>query len=263
MMNKIGITGGTGLIGKILIKILKKKRIKFSCYNEDVRDLNKLKNWLDNNRGIDKIYHLAAIVPTNIVNQDKKKSISVNFKGTKNVYKVAKSLNRNIWFFYASTSHVYKPSQNLLKENDILKPSSFYGKTKLMSENFLLKNKSIKMKICIGRIFSVFHKNQKKPFFYPVMCSKFKKKFKENEYHVLNGGNSIRDFSNAEIVANILFKLGKKRAAGVINIGSGKKITLLEFVKKYINKKVKIKSIGKFNTIAANISKLKRLSILK
>ena len=73
MMNKIGITGGTGLIGKILIKILKKKRIKFSCYNEDVRDLNKLKNWLDNNRGIDKIYHLAAIVPTNIVNQDKKK----------------------------------------------------------------------------------------------------------------------------------------------------------------------------------------------
>ncbi len=263
MMNKIGITGGTGLIGKILIKILKKKGIKYSCYYEDIRDLKKLKNWLNNNRDIDKIYHLAAIVPTNIVNQDKKKSISVNFKGTINLYNVAKSLDRNIWFFFASTSHVYKPSKNLLRENDILKPSSFYGKTKLMSENFLLKNKNAKIKICIGRIFSVFHKNQKKPFFYPVMYSKFKEKFKKSKCYVLNGGNSIRDFSNAEIVANILFKLGNKGAIGVINIGSGRKITLLEFIKKYINKNVKIKSIGKFNTIAANITKLKRLSILK
>ncbi len=258
MIKKIGITGGTGLIGKILIKILKKQNVKFSCYKGDIRNFKKLKDWLKFNKDIDTIYHLAAIVPTNIVTQNKKKSISVNFKGTKNFFKAAEYVDRNIWFFFASTSHVYKPKKNLLKENDILKPSSFYGKTKLMSENFLLKNKNKKIKICIGRIFSIFHKNQKKPFFYPVMKSKFKKKTN----HILNGGNSVRDFSNAETVAEIMFKLGKKRVGGIINIGSGKKITLLEFIKKYINSNAEIKSIGKFNTITANVSKLKKLSIL-
>ena len=263
MVKKIGITGGTGLIGKILIKIFKKKGIKFSCYNQDIRNFKKLKNWLKNNKDIDKIFHLAAIVPTNIVNQDKKKSLSVNFRGTINIFEALKSIEKNIWFFYASTSHVYKPKNNLLRENDILKPSSFYGKTKLMSENYLLKNKDKKIKVCIGRIFSIFHKNQKKPFFYPVMKSKFKNKSYKKTNYVLSGGNSIRDFSNAETITNIIFKLSQKRASGIINIGSGKKITLLEFIKKYINRHAQITTSGKSNSIAANISKLKMLSILK
>ena len=95
------------------------------------------------------------------------------------------------------------------------------------------------------------------------MQTKFKNKPNKNEDYVLYGGNSIRDFSNAETIAKIIFKLSKKRVGGVINIGSGKKITLLEFIKKYINKYVKISATGKSNTIAANISKLKKLSILK
>tara|TARA_Y100001958_G_C21115261_1_gene461041 strand:+ start:202 stop:993 length:792 start_codon:yes stop_codon:yes gene_type:complete len=263
MFTKIGITGSNGLIGKILIKILKKKKIKYTCFKYDIRNQKKLFEWLKRNRDIDTIYHLAAIVPINLVNKNKQKSISVNFKGTVNIINSLKLIDKNFWFFFASTSHVYKPQKKLLRENDILKPSSFYGKTKLMSENFLLKNENKKIKICIGRIFSVFHKNQKKPFFYPVMLSKFKNRLNKRANYVLSGGNSIRDFSNAEMIANIIFKLSKKRVGGVINIGSGKKITLLEFIKKYINRYAQITASGKSNTIAANISKLKMLSILK
>lgn len=263
MLKRIGITGGNGLIGKILIKILKKKKIKYSHYKEDVRDYKNLNIWLKNNKDIDTIFHLAAIVPTNEVNRDKKKSISVNFQGTINVFNSAKSMKRKIWFFFASTSHVYKPQSKLLKENDKLKPSSFYGKTKLMSENFLLKKKDKNIKICIGRIFSIFHKKQKKPYFYPMMISKYKNKSNIKNDYILKGGNSLRDFSNAETVANIIFELSQKKISGIINIGSGKKISLLDFVNKYINKNVKIKSTGKYNTIAANISKLKKFSIIK
>jgi nucleoside-diphosphate-sugar epimerase len=264
MNTKIGITGGSGLIGKILIKILKKKKIKFTCYKKDIRDDKSIKEWLLKNKDIDKICHLAAIVPTNLVNKNRNKSIAVNLKGTIALYNAVKSLNKNIWFFFASTSHIYKSKNTPLKENDKIKPTSFYGETKLMAENFLQKENNKKIKICIGRIFSIFHNNQKKPFFYPSMVSKFKnKKNIYNKVFILKGGLSVRDFSSADDVANIIIKLSKKKAKGVINIGSGVKITLLDFIKKYINNDIKIKSIGKRNTLTANISKLKKLSILK
>ena len=259
MIKKAGITGGSGLIGKILIKILKIKKIKFSLYKKDIRNFKDLNNWLKNNKDIDTIFHFAAIVPTNLVNQNKKKSIDVNFKGTVNIFNAARVANRNIWFFFASTSHVYQPQKNLLKENDLLKPTSFYGKTKLMSENFLLKNKEKKIKVCIGRIFSIFHDKQKKSFFYPAMKLRFKNKKQKRDSYILKSGNSVRDFSNAEKVTNIIFKLSKKKVSGIVNIGSGKKITLLEFISKYINNNVKIKSNGKYNIVAANISKLRKL----
>ena len=39
------------------------------------------------------------------------------------------------------------------------------------------------------------------------MLSKFKNRLNKRVNYVLSGGNSIRDFSNAEMIANIIFKL--------------------------------------------------------
>ena len=259
---KIGITGGSGLIGKILIKILKKRKIKFSSYKGDVRNFKDIKKWLKSNKDIKIVYHLAAIVPTIKVNKNKNKSINVNYKGTINLYNSIVELNKDIWFFFASTSHVYKLQNKPLKEKDIIKPTSFYGTTKFMAENYLLKNENKKIKICIGRIFSVFHKNQDKSFFYPAMLSKFNKKKNIGQKSLnLKGGSSIRDFSNAESIANIIIKLSIKKAQGIFNIGSGEKMTLLEFIKKYINNDIAIKAYGKSNMIVANIVKLKKILI--
>ena len=226
MNKKIGITGGSGLLGKILIKILKKKKIKFSLFKKDIRSSKEIKKWLIDNRDINIVFHLAAI-------------------------------------FFASTAHVYEPKNKLLTEKDNLKPISFYGKTKLMSEKFLLKNKNKKIKICIGRIFNIFHQKQKKPFFYPLMVAKYKKnKNMSVNKLILKNGNSFRDFTNAEKVVEIIFKLSEKKAKGIFNIGSGKKITLLQFIRKYINNKVEIKPMIKRDMIVANVNKLKRLSII-
>ena len=137
MIVKIGITGGSGLIGKILITILKKKNIKFSCYGGDVRNSKDIKKWLKINKDIEIIYHLAAIVPTIKVNNNKNKSISVNYKGTINLYNSIAELNKDMWLFFASTSHVYKPQNKKLNEKDIIKTTSFYGKKKIMAENYL------------------------------------------------------------------------------------------------------------------------------
>ena len=262
MIKRIGITGGKGLIGKLLIKNLKKKKTNFTCFNKDIRDVAEIRKWLNRNKDIDIIFHLAAIVPLNKVDKYKNQAIAVNYMGTKNLYDSINKLDKKIWLFFSSTSHVYKSKKKPIKESDKIRPISFYGKTKLMAEKVLLKNKNKKIKICIGRIFSVFHKNQKKPYFYPSMIYKFKNQKKNtNKMLVLKGGNSIRDFSNAEQISQIIMKLGNKKVEGVFNIGSGEKITLLEFIKKYINNKIQIKGVGKSNILAANINKLKSLSI--
>lgn len=94
------------------------------------------------------------------------------------------------------------------------------------------------------------------------MTYKFKNQKKNtNKMFVLKSGNSIRDFTNAEQVSRIIMKLGYKKVEGIFNIASGEKITLLEFIKKYINNKIQIKGVGKSNILAANINKLKNLSI--
>ena len=177
---------------------------------------------------------------------------SGNRKNTEKVFNIIKDIKKNK--YRALLKYEKKFGNN--KEIKLSK--------KKISNSIKLLDPKIKKAIdfAYSRILK-FHKNQKKPFFYTVMLSKFKNRLNKRANYVLSGGNSIRDFSNAEMIANIIFKLSKKRVGGVINIGSGKKITLLEFIKKYINRYAQITASGKSNTIAANISKLKMLSILK
>ena len=95
------------------------------------------------------------------------------------------------------------------------------------------------------------------------MVAKYKKNKNINIKKLnLKNGNSVRDFTNAEKIAEIIFKLSEKKVRGIFNIGSGKKITLLKFIKKHINNKVDTKGIFKGDMVVANINKLKKLSII-
>ena len=148
MMNySIGITGSTGSLGQVISKKFKKLKIK--KYQGDIRNRNEVFNWVSKNK-IKIIIHLAAIVPIKIVNQNKKKAQEVNFIGTKNI--VDASIKNNIsWFFFSSTSHVYSSSSKPISENCLKKPISFYGKTKLMAEKYIIQNfKKKQISFCIG-----------------------------------------------------------------------------------------------------------------
>ena len=113
----IGITGSYGLLGSILTKALNHHKI--IRFKGDIRKSKDIAKWLKNNN-FDAIIHLAAIVPINQVNKDKRKAKIVNFYGTK---KLIDCMNINIninkkkiWFFYASTSHVYNFSKKIISE---------------------------------------------------------------------------------------------------------------------------------------------------
>ena len=168
---KIGITGYSGSLGKTLIKINKSNKIY--RFKGDIRKKSDIKNWFKNKK-IDAIFHLAAIVPIKIVKKNKKKAYEVNYLGTKNLVNIA--LKNNIkWFFFASTSHVYKSSKKRIDENGKIEPISFYGKTKFLAEKFVIKKLEGKINYCIGRIFSTTNKNQKQNYLVPDLKNKKKK----------------------------------------------------------------------------------------
>ena len=260
MLGKIGITGSSGSLGKIILKNTKKYKI--SKFSGDIRNRREVFDWITKNN-IKIIFHLAAVVPIKVVNQNKKKAYDVNFKGTKNI--VDASIHNQIeWIFFSSTSHVYKSYNKKISENFVKKPISYYGKTKLLGENYIIKNlKKEKIKYCIGRIFSTTNKNQKKNYLVPDLKYKIKKSKKiiklKNLHH-------YRDFISMEDISKIIFKLCFKKFCGIINLGSGKKIYLKDIAKiiaKRYNKKIIFEDNKFLTQLISNNQKLKKIIKIK
>ncbi len=252
---KIGITGCTGTIGKEIKKRFKKKII---CFNGDLQDKKYVDSWIRQNE-FDYLIHLAAIVPIQKINKNKKLAYNINFKGTCNlVNSIKKNYKKKIWFFYSSTSHVYGFNSKFQNEKSSTKPITYYGKTKLLGEKYILKNKKY-FNVCIGRIFSFTSKNQKKYYLIPNLIKKLKSKKKELNFDNLN---HIRDFINLKDVVNAIHILLKKRSSGVYNICSNKKIDLSDILltlnKKY-KKNLKISNLYKKTILVGSNKKLMKI----
>ncbi len=259
MNKKIGITGCTGSLGKFLVK---KKNLSFSCFKGDIRKKRDIKKWLSKN-DFDAIIHLAAIVPIKLVNKNKTKSRNVNYYGTKYLVEEIKKTNLK-WFFFASTSHVYKSSKKRIKENAKTDPISFYGKTKLDAENLIEKNfRKTKTKFCIGRIFSTSNVNQKKDYLVPDLIKKIR--YSKNKI-ILKNLNHYRDFISMEEISKIILELYRKRCEGIINIGRGKGIYLKDianFIIKKFNKKCEFIDNKKPTYLISNNSRLRKFVKIK
>ena len=204
-MFRCGITGATGVLGKKLVKNLP---FRFYHFKKDITKPNEVRDWVNKHR-FDLIIHLAAVVPADEVKKNYKKALNVNVTGTKNlINSLLKKKEKPKWFFYSSTSHVYKLNKKLILtgENEVAKPQSSYGKTKLISEKYLtrrLKNKEISL--CIGRIFSFTDKNQKKPFVIPSMIDKITNN-NSKKIEIINL-NHYRDFLSTSDITKIIYQL--------------------------------------------------------
>lgn len=259
----IGITGGKGILGKILASQYKERNIEVSIFDGDITNFDQIKNWLSTH-SISKIIHLASKVAVKDVQSNLANAYDVNVSGTINLLKALSQLDKDVYFFYASSSHIYKSSELPLTENDVIAPINSYGLTKYMSELLLndYKNNNSNFHLCIGRIFSFYHDTQKPPFLYPSLLERFQNEDLEKPFQ-LYGALSTRDFLNAEQVCEIIVKLIEKKYQGTVNIASGTSTKIIDFVQKIAPQKLffQYDLSEKQNHLNADISLLN--SILK
>ncbi len=256
MKNIIGLTGSSGSLGKELIKNNKGKR--FIHFKNDITNRKKVFEWVKKNN-LKVVIHLAARVPIKEVNRNRQKAKKINYFGTKNL--VDACIKEKIdWFFFASTSHVYKSYNKKISENSSTSPISFYGKTKLQAEKYIIKNfEKYRIKYCIGRIFSTTNINQKKNYLVPDLKNKIKK---SKGIITLKNLNHFRDFISVKDISKIIFVLFNKRFHGIINLGTGKKVYLKKIaliISKKYKKKVFFSDNKNTTNLLANNNKLKKI----
>ena len=121
-------TGTSGTIGRHLKSRVNNLDIDLSVSKKDFVLPNGIKTA--------NLIHLAGIVGLKAVNDDLKKSISVNISGTARLAESFKSQSNGI-FYYVSTSHVYAPSSARIDENGEIGPINRYAEQKYIAETVL------------------------------------------------------------------------------------------------------------------------------
>ena len=261
----IGITGGNGALGSQLINNYKNK-FDFRIYKKN-RKRKKFKNWLNKNSDIEIFIHLAAIVSIIKTKHNPKKTLKINSNATIKIIKILDKakLKRFNYFLLSSTSHVYKPSFNELKENSARNPINIYGKSKKKVEDFIFKNKKkLNFKVGIARIFN-FHSNKHKKgiFIHDIKIKLIKNKKIVN----INRVNTSRDFMNIDQVCEILIFMVKKRISLALNVAIGTPLNLIDLIKS-IKRKLYSKSKMNFEKkrypgLFANIKLLRKVGYKK
>tara|TARA_B100000989_G_scaffold205478_1_gene155614 strand:- start:459 stop:1403 length:945 start_codon:yes stop_codon:yes gene_type:complete len=173
-------------------------------------------------------------------------------------------------FIYASSMSVYGSTLDKpIKENNPCNPLSFYGISKLASENYIKLFSNYGINWTVLRLFNVYGPNQNLTNMKQGMVSIYLSQLINNSVIQVKGSiNRYRDFIYIDDVTEIFIKsINQKESFNkIINVGTGKKTTVKELLQK-INKKTQKKYITKIteNTpgdqkgIYANNSNLKKI----
>lgn len=301
MSKKILITGVAGMIGSHLLDALlrdnryeiigidnlcfgKIENIKhnfnnpnFKFYNIDVLDFDSLKII---GKDIDIIIHLAAI--KKIAEEDSSlPTLKVNYKGTENVFEIAKMWGSKVIF--ASTSDVYGMSPNLPFREDgdlLLGPSMVkrwsYAVSKLYGEQLAFAYfKDGGVPIVILRYFGGFSPRSSFQWsggHIPIFINKI---LNDEEMIIHGDGKQTRSMAYVtDLVDGTILTLENENAVGeILNLGNDEEMSVIasaKLIHKLANtdKKLKLKFVpfgeifGKYKDIMRRIpdlSKAKRI----
>ena len=246
------VTGGAGFVGSHLVNYLIKEghsvsvidnlsygkkqnltgvfdRIKF--YQEDIRGFEALKKILKN---VDGVFHQAALTIVQDSLKNPQEYHDVNVLGTENVFKLAKEYGFKVVF--ASSSSVYGHKENMpINENAERKPINPYGQTKLDNEYLFEKYSNLGVSIIGLRYFNIFGKGQ--TLAYSGVITKFLDRISKSDSPIIFGdGSQIRDFIFVgDVVKANLAAMENKSGNFLINIGSGKAISILQLANMMID----------------------------
>ncbi|MBP9674422.1 MAG: NAD-dependent epimerase/dehydratase family protein [Bacteriovoracaceae bacterium] len=283
---KFLVTGGCGFIGSHLVQALKGKGDVFVLDNlstgkkenilwddkthfifADVVDEEKLRQLFDQHR-FDYVYHLAAIASVVLCQEKPAKSDLVNYHSLLLIIEMAlKYKTKKIIF--SSSAAVYGETLTIpTTEETITKPLSYYGVSKLSAENALkVAYKTQGLKFTAFRFFNVYGPRQDPASPYSGVLSLFIKAVKEEReprLTLFGDGKQTRDFIYVQDVVNALIaSLETSRDGMLINLGTGKGVSLLEIIailEKLTGKKIEIEfkspRVGDIRHSCAEITQL-------
>jgi len=249
------VTGGTGLIGIPLVKMLieREAKVKIASLDDPSRahpeaefkqiNLMRFENCMEVCEGMDFVFHLAGIKGSPAMTMKKPASFFVPIISfNTNMMEAARQCGVER-YLYTSTVGVYSPAE-VFYEDDVWKtfPSEndkFAGWAKRMGE---LQAEAYKIeygwnKIAIVRPANVYGTYDNfDPNNAMVIPSLIKRALDgENPLTVWGDGSPIRDFIHAEDVARGMFLALEKGVGQPINLGSGIGVSIKEIVEIIVN----------------------------
>ncbi|OGY62935.1 MAG: hypothetical protein A2745_03740 [Candidatus Harrisonbacteria bacterium RIFCSPHIGHO2_01_FULL_44_13] len=248
------VTGGAGFIGSNLVDALigrghrvtvvdnfctgKKENLnpKAEFHEKDIRNLDDIRPLF---RGVDEVFHLAALPRIQTSIKDPLPAHHTNTTGTLHVLIAAKEAGVKR-LVYSGSSSVYGTQKELpFQENMAPNPLNPYAVQKLVGEMYCRNFTELYgLPTVILRYFNVYGPREILEGAYATVIGIFRQQLKEGKpmTMVADGDKKTRDFTHVRDVvrANILAmesdRVGK---AEIINIGTGKNYTIKELAEMF------------------------------
>lgn len=209
------------------------KRSEIEVFSGDIRDPNRVFAAV---KGVDTIFHLAALIGIPYSYHSPDSYVDTNIKGTLNILQAARN-NDTQKIIITSTSEVYGTADYVpIDEKHPLKAQSPYSATKIaaerIAESFFL---SFNTPVVIVRPFNTYGPRQSLRAVIPTIIMQSLSGQREIR---LGAVHPTRDFNYVTDTCSGLIEIGKSEQVigETINIASGKEISIGNLVRKIIDK---------------------------
>jgi dTDP-glucose 4,6-dehydratase len=264
---KVIVTGGAGFIGSAFINHLldnfecdvlcvdkltyagSRKNIKHnvSFLQKDICDVT-----ADELGEFDYMVHFAAESHVDNSISNGLPFVKTNVEGTFNLLEISRK-NKNLKkFIHISTDEVYGDMDehfsinHIAKEEDELKPSSYYSATKAASDMLVLSaNRTYGLPYLITRTCNNFGEHQFEEKFLPTIARSIRE---DKPIPVYGDGKQVREwmyvYDNVKVICDLMFDDAVVNQ--VMNIGTGFRVTNLDIINKIasvLGKEVQIKHV--------------------
>jgi len=242
-MDKVLITGASGFIGQHLAQALQKQGWRVHGLDHSAQP-ERLKNLIwyqgdicDNvllgkaGRGCRYIVHLACL-PLEVCHHHAMEAQKVNVTGTVKCLEMARQEGVER-FIFASSGQVYGGSAQLPnKEDDLPMPRSIYAASKSAAEAWCRAyNVLYGMNVMSLRLFNVYGRTLDNQPRQTVESLFWEQTLRGEKPCIYGNPQSGRDFIHVyDVVRAMTLALTVSNGEGIINIGSGKMITLADLV---------------------------------
>ncbi|NFO15740.1 SDR family NAD(P)-dependent oxidoreductase [Clostridium botulinum] len=257
MQKKVLVTGADGFIGSHLCELLlengydvrafvyynsfnswgwldsldKNKKSKIDIFSGDIRDPNGVREAM---KGIDEVFHLAALIAIPFSYHSPDSYVDTNIKGTLNVLQASRELNTKR-ILITSTSEVYGTAKYVpIDENHPFQGQSPYSATKIgadrIAESFY---RSFDLPLTIVRPFNTYGPRQSARAVIPTIITQLLCSEKQIK---LGSLTPTRDFNYVKDTANGFFEISKseKTIGEEINIATSKEISIKDLASEII-----------------------------